>query len=167
MKQTAEQLLQQFHRCANMIHRSHHLFEAGDCGMHHGQGKLLSLLLEQDGLCQRELCERMQIRAASLSELLDKLERTGSVERRQSEGDRRVTRVYLTEVGRENARRAVETRRREARQLFAFMPQEEQAELLRLLQRAGDGLAQGLEQQAGGPCKGHGSCRGKGGHKNE
>lgn len=58
MKQAAEQILQQFHRCSNLIHRSHHLYEKSDCGMHHGQGKLLSLLLQQDGLCQRELCDR-------------------------------------------------------------------------------------------------------------
>ena len=104
MGPNGEGLLQHFRRCTNWMHRVHNRLEGGECGgLHHGQGKLLATLLQQDGCSQRELCGLLQIRPASLSELLDKLERSGAVERRQSPDDRRVSCVYLTDLGRERA----------------------------------------------------------------
>ena len=105
MGPNGEGLLQHFRRCTNWMHRVHNRLEGGECGgLHHGQGKLLATLLQQDGCSQRELCGLLQIRPASLSELLDKLERSGAVERRQSPDDRRVSCGYLTDLGRERPR---------------------------------------------------------------
>ena len=146
MGPNGEGLLQHFRRCTNWMHRVHNRLEGGECGgLHHGQGKLLATLLQQDGCSQRELCGLLQIRPASLSELLDKLERSGAVERRQSPDDRRVSCVYLTDLGRDRAALAAVHRKKEAQMLAACLTEAEQEQLIGLLQKVEDGLKRQLE----------------------
>ena len=146
MGPNGEGLLQHFRRCTNWMHRVHNRLEGGECGgLHHGQGKLLATLLQQDGCSQRELCGLLQIRPASLSELLDKLERSGAVDRRQSPDDRRVSCVYLTDLGRERAALAAVHRKKEAQMLAACLTEAEQEQLIGLLQKVEAGLKRQLE----------------------
>ena len=65
-----------------------------------GQGQVIALLKQRDDLSTREMAELMDIRTASLNELLVKLEGKGLIERRKSETDGRVTIARLTEAGR-------------------------------------------------------------------
>lgn len=55
---------------------------------------------DQPGVNQSELAELMEVEKASAGRVIDKLEAFGWLERRQDESDRRVKRVYLTELGR-------------------------------------------------------------------
>ena len=152
MGPNGEGLLQHFRRCTNWMHRVHNRLEGGECGgLHHGQGKLLATLLQQDGCSQRELCGLLQIRPASLRELLDKLERSGAVERRQSPDDRRVSCVYLTDLGRERAALAAVHRKKEAQMLAACLTEAEQEQLIGLLQKVEDGLKRQLEGEGPPP----------------
>ena len=152
MGPNGEGLLQHFRRCTNWMHRVHNRLEGGECGgLHHGQGKLLATLLQQDGCSQRELCGLLQIRPASLSELLDKLERSGAVERRQSPDDRRGRCVYLTDLGRERAALAAVHRKKEAQMLAACLAEAEQEQLIGLLQKVEDGLKRQLEGEGPPP----------------
>ena len=66
-----------------------------------GQGRILAMLKIQPEIKTRELAYLLGIRQQSLNELLNKLEKSGHVERRPSEEDRRVMVVRLTEKGRE------------------------------------------------------------------
>lgn len=68
-------------------------------GGRRGQGNVLTLIGQNPGITQKELTERLGIQPASLSELLMKLERKGLVVREKDENDRRVTKVDLTEEG--------------------------------------------------------------------
>ncbi|MEE0705563.1 MAG: MarR family transcriptional regulator [Adlercreutzia sp.] len=65
-----------------------------------GQGQVIALLKQRDGLSTREMAELMDIRTASLNELLVKLEGKGLIERCKSESDGRVTITRLTDAGR-------------------------------------------------------------------
>lgn len=65
-----------------------------------GQGRVLALLKIKDGLSTKELAEVLGLRVSSLNETLSRMEKTGMVERRPSEKDKRVMLVYLTEEGR-------------------------------------------------------------------
>ncbi|WP_304426575.1 MarR family winged helix-turn-helix transcriptional regulator [uncultured Adlercreutzia sp.] len=65
-----------------------------------GQGQVIALLKHRDGLSTREMAELLDIRTASLNELLVKLESKGFIERCKSESDGRVTIARLTETGR-------------------------------------------------------------------
>ncbi len=97
------------------------------------------------------VCGLLQIRPASLSELLDKLERSGAVERRQSPDDRRVSCVYLTDLGRERAALAAVHRKKEAQMLAACLTEAEQEQLIGLLQKVEDGLKRQLEGEGPPP----------------
>ena len=62
--------------------------------------RLMRILLATDGLNAKELAEKLDIRPPSLSEVLDKLEKHGEIERHRDEKDSRVYRIRLTEHGR-------------------------------------------------------------------
>ena len=104
----ADILFHQLHQCMNLLHRGYGL--QGDhhgrhrCrhhGAHRGQGRVLRLLVEQDGLSQRELAEKLNVRPPSLSEVLDKLAADAFIERRPHSEDGRISTVHITDKGRE------------------------------------------------------------------
>ena len=64
-----------------------------------GQGRILAMLKIQPEIKTRELAYLLGIRQQSLNELLNKLEKSGHVERKPSENDKRVMVVHLTEKG--------------------------------------------------------------------
>ena len=67
---------------------------------YNGQGRVLSVLKEQPQISQRELTARSDISKQALSALLKRMEGAGYITRMQSEADRRVQLICLTEAGR-------------------------------------------------------------------
>ncbi len=65
------------------------------------QGFTLGYLVDSPGAIQRDVARMSRTSAASVSSLLQGLERRGLVERRSEPGDERSKRVYATEAGRE------------------------------------------------------------------
>lgn len=63
------------------------------------QFALLSFLWQHDGMTQVELSEKGQIDRSTVGGLIDRLERTGLLERRQHPHDRRAYKIHLTEQG--------------------------------------------------------------------
>ncbi len=78
--------------------RVHQVLE--EIGLYRGQDFLMVLLWEKEGLTQTELAERMHVQPPTVSNMLQRLEKEGFVERRQDPDDQRVSRVYLTQAGR-------------------------------------------------------------------
>jgi len=74
-------------------------------------GRLLECVAANSNVSSRELCEMLDVRPSSLSEMLARAESEGWVTRTVDEGDRRIQRVALSEKGRE-----IVTRMREARE---------------------------------------------------
>jgi len=70
-----------------------------------GQPKILYLLRLHDGIVQKELAEKCNIRQSTLTVLLTKMEAVGLVRKETCyvSGMKRAYRVYLTELGREKA----------------------------------------------------------------
>ncbi len=151
-KDLSEKLLEQVHNCTNLIHRlmhsEHHAVHpsAEEANIGRGQGLVLRILAEEDGLAQSEITERLDIRPSSLGELVTKLERNGYVERRQNENDKRVINVFLTEKGREAESKFVNPRRAAAKSWFAGLTEEEKAELSELLEKAIASMETALEK---------------------
>ncbi|MBF2006609.1 MAG: MarR family transcriptional regulator [Chlorogloeopsis fritschii C42_A2020_084] len=71
-----------------------------DLGLYLGQEILLMYLWEKDGLTQSELVERMEIEPPTLTKMLNRMERSGLLERCRCPEDARSYRVFLTEGGR-------------------------------------------------------------------
>lgn len=70
-------------------------------GLHRGQPKMLRFLGENDGCRQKDIADRFFLRAASVSGVLNTLEKQGLIERRQNPKSRRETLIYLTDQGKE------------------------------------------------------------------
>lgn len=71
-----------------------------DQDVHPGQPPVLFELSRNDGLRQSELAERMRIKPATVTVMLNRMVKNGHVERRTDPNDHRVSRVYLTDKGR-------------------------------------------------------------------
>lgn len=65
------------------------------------QGFALGYLVQSPGAIQRDIAQVTRTSAASVSSLLQGLEKRGLVERRTEAGNERSKRVYATEAGRE------------------------------------------------------------------
>jgi DNA-binding MarR family transcriptional regulator len=68
------------------------------------QMSTLEELTREDGLSLKELSARMSLSHSTVSGIVDRLERRGSVERRQDSEDRRYSRIFLSEEVREYVR---------------------------------------------------------------
>lgn len=101
-----------------------------------GQGRVLKLLALKPETTQKELAEILDMRPQSLGELLGKLEKNGYITRAQSQTDKRVMEVTLTEKGQQAAVR--ETAARPGQELFGCLSDEEQLQLHTLLCRLMD-----------------------------
>lgn len=106
-------------------HRSHVDRLIRDYDVYPGQPPLLLKLSDTDGLSQRELADSKGVKPATLTVMLQRMEKTGLIRRAADEKDQRVTRVYLTEKGRgasEAVKQAMEEV--EARCFEGFLPEE-------------------------------------------
>jgi DNA-binding MarR family transcriptional regulator len=87
---------------ANISHlhhtRAHQLLEK--IGLYRGQPPVLHYLWEKEGRTQTELAEKMKITPATMTKMLQRMEKAGFIQRRPDDTDQRVSRVYLTEAGR-------------------------------------------------------------------
>jgi DNA-binding MarR family transcriptional regulator len=109
-------------------------------GLFRGQPPLLFALWEEEGRTHSELAEHLHVQPATITKMIKRMERTGFVERRQDTEDQRVSRVYLTDAGR-NIREAVEGVLRELeKQTFAGFSSDEHALLNQFLLRVRDNL---------------------------
>jgi DNA-binding MarR family transcriptional regulator len=60
----------------------------------------LKVLADNDGISQRDLAETLHLSRPSVTTMLHAMEDEGAILRRPDEHDRRLTRVYLTDRGR-------------------------------------------------------------------
>ena len=105
---------------------------------------LLRILKDNDGASSRELCEYLDIRPSSMSELLARMEEHGLVERKTAEDDKRVTCVFLTEKGNDAATQIAERRAQAEAEFSACFTEEEKLQFCALA----DKLANHLEESA-------------------
>lgn len=63
------------------------------------QWLVLRWVMEQPGVSQSELAEMLEVEKATAGRLIDRLEEFGWLERRPDEADRRIKRIFLTELG--------------------------------------------------------------------
>lgn len=83
-----------------MLMAQRRLEEEGLC---RAQPGIVHVLSCSEGLTQVELAHKMCVSPATISAMLKRMERDKVIERRRSEADQRVTHVYLTEKGRNQA----------------------------------------------------------------
>jgi DNA-binding MarR family transcriptional regulator len=119
-------------------YRMHMLFEK--FGVYPGQHALLFILGRQGGLSQRELAERLHVKAATITVMLNRLSKVNLIERRPDPDDQRITRVYLTRQGQNALAQVKESLKTIETECFTNFTPEEQILLRRLLMQIRDNL---------------------------
>ena len=69
-------------------------------GLYEGQPSMLRVLWSEEGLTHTDLARRLRVQPATITKMIQRMQKAGFVERRPDPGDERVSRVYLTESGR-------------------------------------------------------------------
>lgn len=100
-----------------------------------GQNRTLALLSKNEGMKQAELARFARVRPSSISEVVDRLERHGLIERRRDNSDHRVFRLYLTEKGREQNKRNHSSWLGFVGDLMSPLSDDEKAEYLNILKK--------------------------------
>ena len=110
-------------------------------GLHRGQPKMLRFLGENDGCRQKDIADRFFLRAASVSGVLNTLEKQGLIERRQNPKSRRETLIYLTDQGKEKLAQVRKFYEDINKQWFEDFQDEEYQDLMKLLEKLQKSLA--------------------------
>lgn len=145
-----------FRRTSRLMARAHYSRDHA----RHAQEHVLSIVRHRGGISQAELLEMLDVRSASLSELLTKLERAGRIVRERNPEDRRGFVISpaagSTEPGGRLPDGAPDDAVREsAKSLFGMLDQKERRQLWTLLNK----LIAPLQDVEAGP---HGNRRGLG-----
>ena len=72
-----------------------------ELGIYPGQIPVLGLLAHKDGLSQREIAEKLHIKPPTVNVTVQRLEKAGFLYREADEKDQRISRIYMTEKGKQ------------------------------------------------------------------
>jgi len=134
---TVGQLLAQVCRLASHRLRVH----MEKIGLHKGQGFALIHLWHHEGIPQRELSRAMHISPASVTNMLQRMERGGLITRERDQEDQRVVRVFLTDKAKAMRKEARTVFHQMEAELSSIYTDEEKATLRQLLVKLHDRFA--------------------------
>jgi DNA-binding MarR family transcriptional regulator len=126
--------------------RVHTLMEA--LGLYRGQPKVLRALWEQEGLTHTELAKRVHVQPATITKMLQRMEKSGFVQRKADLEDHRVSRVYLTQAGRAVQSDVQQVWRKLEQEAFAGFTMEERVLLRRFFLQIRENLTRVTEGKA-------------------
>jgi len=118
--------------------RAHALLEA--IGLYRGQPPVLHALWEQEGRTHTELAERLHVRPATMTRMLQRMEKAGFITREPDAEDQRVSRVYLTKAGRAIRAKVQAVWQTMEEESFAGFTRQERATLRQLLLKIRENL---------------------------
>jgi len=106
-----------------------------DLGLTRAQWLAVGTLRRHPGICQSELADKLDIEPITVGRTIDRLEKSGWIERRADAADRRVNRLYLTKrvqdvVGRMRAQ-ALEMRH----EILNGISKQEHKDIVRILKK--------------------------------
>lgn len=102
-------------------------------GLYRGQGILLVILAEQDGLTHSEIAEKLRISPAAATKVIKRLEKLRYLRRQPDPQDERLSRVFLQAEGRAIINQIHAAFGTINRQMLAGITPEEQGQLRQLL----------------------------------
>ena len=108
-----------------------------------GQPKVLEYLIEHDGVAQKDIAEACIIEPATVTSLLARMEKTGLIDRRSREDDKRYILVYLTEKGRARAEASVNVLSDVEEHVFEGFSDAEREAFISYLERVNGNLRKG------------------------
>lgn len=100
-----------------------------EIGLYPGQPRLLHTLTEEDGISQRSLAQKMNITPATLTRMLQRMEKNDLIIRRADEKDQRIILVHLTKFGRETLKKLDALNEKAEHDLFGSLSEEDRETL--------------------------------------
>ena len=125
--------------CKLLRDTKHQLLE--EIGLAPGQDIVLLLLADQEGLTQNEIAVRSCVRAASMTNTLQRMEKSRLIVRRSDPDDQRISRVYLTDAGEKKLQEVFVLRQKLERINFEGFSAREQETFWKLIQRMNQNLS--------------------------
>ena len=122
-------------------HRNRADAALNELGLHVGQEWILFQLWREEGQTHSDLGEQMCLEPPTITKMLQRMESSGLVERRQDSEDARVSRVYLTDKARRLERDVVEVWQQLENETLRGLNETEQLLLRRLLLQVNDNLS--------------------------
>ena len=95
-------------------------------------GRLLDCAAKNPGVSSRELCDILDVRPSSLSEMLSRAEADGFITRTVDEADRRVQRISLSAKGQKAVTEMETARNLEAQKMTSALTEEEKEQFCAL-----------------------------------
>lgn len=123
--------------------RTHSLLE--ETGLYPGQPPLLFSLNKKNGQSQRELSENLNVKASTMAVMIKRMEKTGLIKREQDEKDQRISRIFITDAGREICEKLKTVHDQIEEEAFRNFTVEEKLLLRRLMMQ----LKENLEEACG------------------
>jgi len=114
-------------------------------GLYRGQPKMLFLLDKEDGLTKKELAERFEVSAPTVTKMVERLEKNGFLTTKKDEKDKRITRVYISDKGRSQLHELRDFRSEAADIYFKDMSDEEIETLNTLLEKVKKNISEHKE----------------------
>ncbi len=103
-------------------------------------GRMLECVAENSNVSPRELCELLDVRPSSLSEMMSRAESEGWIVRAVDEEDRRIQRITLSEKGNGVVSRMREAREADYEKKTACFTEEEKAQFCALCNKLSEHL---------------------------
>lgn len=160
--ETKKDLMEHIAKLSRMARRR----PAGEHHISRGGHRLLGIVLENDGIRTTDLAEQTDIRPASLTDVLKRLDDDGYIRREKDENDSRVIRIYATEKARDEYVRREADRKAQNERLLTYLTDDEAAGFCEVCDKLCVFFENEYPQEPGGnPC-GHpwhlaGECGGK------
>jgi DNA-binding MarR family transcriptional regulator len=139
---------------ASRLHRQLMLHVLSQQGTPPGQAMCLRIVAAHDGATQRELGEMLHLSAPTVTAMLKRMERHGTITREADPEDQRIARVRLSTAGREQERRLRAILAERLGEVLDPMPEDDRGELARLLDDLAERMAAALEATATGAAAG-------------
>ena len=111
-----------------------------DAGLYAGQDGVMMALAEDDGLTPGALAQRLGVKAPTMTRTIGRMEAQGFLVRRADGADQRLTKVFLTETGRERLEQIAGSVERCTAQALAGFSGKEMRNLLKLLKAVDENL---------------------------
>ena len=106
-----------------------------ELGIYPGQIPVLGLVSGRDGLSQREIAKILHIKPPTVNVSIQRLEKAGFLYKKPDEKDQRVTRIYMTEKGKEIKAKALERIHKNEAVMMEGFSEAEQCLLRRFLEQ--------------------------------
>lgn len=136
---------------AMMLHRRLLMATFAEKPLHPAQAGCLQVLAHRNGMGQSDLADMLHVSRPTVTTMLKRMETSGLIERRPDEADSRITRVYLTEQGRDLADTMHARFTEILNTSVGWLPEQDKRDLARILGAINDHVEGVLRERGVGP----------------